>query len=76
MRGMHTNITVTPDTLIHDAQKLMHYQKMRCLPVIQGNKLLGIITQDDIREATSSPVCNRAVVFGKKVGQFYKPIDS
>jgi acetoin utilization protein AcuB len=48
-------ITITGGALIGDAQKLMQDHKIRRLPVEQGGKLIGIITQDKIREVKGLP---------------------
>lgn len=41
-------ITITPDTIIEKAVQLMHDHKIGCLPILDGEKLLGIITETDI----------------------------
>ena len=41
-------ITVSPETDLKDAVALMVERKIGCLPVVQGNKLLGLITETDI----------------------------
>jgi len=43
-------ITVTPDTIIEKAVQLLHDNKIGSLPVIDGNELVGIITETDILE--------------------------
>lgn len=52
--GMMTSaeklITVTPDTIIEKAVQLLHDNKIGSLPVVEGNKLVGIITETDILE--------------------------
>jgi len=59
---MHTDvITVTGDTLIHDAEKLMKDNGVRRLPVVDKGKLVGIVTRDRIREATSSKATSLSV---------------
>lgn len=40
--------TVTPDTPIKDAARLMLDHKISGLPVVEGDKLVGIITESDI----------------------------
>src|SRR3989304_194887 len=40
-------ITITPDTLIEEAVRLMHDHKIGCLPVGEGEKLYGIFTETD-----------------------------
>ena len=41
-------ITVTPDTSIKQAAQLMLQHKIGGLPVVEGGKLVGIITDSDI----------------------------
>jgi acetoin utilization protein AcuB len=54
---MNTNvITVNSDTLIHDAEKIMREHKIRRLPVVDGGKLVGVITRDKLREVAPSPI--------------------
>ena len=48
-------VTVTPDTSLAAAQRLMRAQRIRHLPVVSGDRLVGIVTDRDIREATPSP---------------------
>jgi len=48
-------ITVTPDTLVHDAQKIMNEHKIRRLPVVERGKMVGLITRNKLREAAPSP---------------------
>ena len=44
-------ITVTPDTPIEDAARLMLQHRIGSLPVLAGTDLLGIITETDIMHA-------------------------
>jgi acetoin utilization protein AcuB len=41
-------ITISPEMIIEKAVQLMHDHKIGCLPVVEGNKLVGIITETDI----------------------------
>lgn len=41
-------ITVTPDTLTLDVMHLMREKKIGCLPVVSGEKLVGIVTEHDL----------------------------
>ncbi len=51
---MHANpITVLPSVKLSDAYHLMNEKNIRHLPVLDENKLLGIITDRDLRLATS-----------------------
>lgn len=45
---------VTPDSSIMDAMKLMRKNKIGSLPVVQGKKLVGVITETDFLDITSS----------------------
>jgi CBS domain-containing protein len=47
-------VTVAPDTAISKAHQLMKEKGIRRLPVVQHNRLVGIITIGDIREASPS----------------------
>ena len=44
-------LTCTPDTLIEDAALLMREKEIGSLPVVEGEKLVGIITELDIFDA-------------------------
>ena len=44
-------ITVTPDTYIETAAKIMRKNKVSGLPVMDGDKLVGIITETDLYDA-------------------------
>ena len=39
--------TTTPDTLLAEAAKLMIERKIGCLPVIDGNRLVGMLSEGD-----------------------------
>lgn len=41
-------ITVTPQTLLVDAAKLMHDHKIGGLPVVDGDSLVGMVTETDL----------------------------
>ena len=47
-------ITVSPDTLVIDAKKIMKNNNIRRLPVMRGDKLVGIVTLSGLREAQPS----------------------
>ncbi|HSJ10385.1 MAG TPA: CBS and ACT domain-containing protein [Longimicrobiales bacterium] len=44
-------ITVTPDTAIEDAAKLLYTHRIGCLPVLDGGTLVGILTETDLLRA-------------------------
>jgi CBS domain-containing protein len=41
-------ITISPDTLLRDAVQLMVDKKIGCLPVVEDDRLVGLITETDI----------------------------
>ena len=40
-------VTVAPDALLSDAARTMVERKIGCLPVVDGGKLVGILTESD-----------------------------
>lgn len=49
-------ITVRPDTSIRKAMELLQTHQIRHLPIIQGKRLVGIITDRDLRQVLPSSV--------------------
>jgi acetoin utilization protein AcuB len=47
-------VTVSPDTTLPDAHRLMDEQGIRRLPVLKDGKLVGIVTRGDVRGAEPS----------------------
>lgn len=43
-------ITIGPSAPLEEAARLMKERKIGCLPVVEGNRLVGIITETDILE--------------------------
>ena len=41
-------VTISPDATVKEAASLMIEKKIGCLPVVEGMKLIGIITETDI----------------------------
>jgi CBS domain-containing protein len=54
-------ITVTPSTSMEAAQRLMHQQHVRRLPVVADGRLVGIITWGDLRAAQPSAATTLSV---------------
>lgn len=54
-------ITVESDTSVMDAADLMHAKKIRRLPVVDNGKLVGIVTDRDLREVGPSPATSLSV---------------
>ncbi len=48
-------VTTTPETSVQDAWKLMKERKIRHLPVIDQGRLVGIVTDRDLRFVLPSP---------------------
>ena len=46
-------VTVSPSTSSLEAMELMRNNRLGCLPVVEGNQLVGIITSYDFLEATA-----------------------
>jgi IMP dehydrogenase len=42
-------VTISPEQTVGDAENLMHYYKIGGLPVVKNGKLVGLITNRDIR---------------------------
>ena len=54
-------ITVDSETLVVDAQKIMREKDIRRLPVVDKEKLVGIITKHDLLEASPSPATSLSI---------------
>jgi acetoin utilization protein AcuB len=50
-----TVVTATPEMSLAAVQRLMREKRIRHLPVVSGQKLVGMVTDRDIREAVPSP---------------------
>ena len=48
-------ITATPDMTLAEVQRLMRDNHIRHVPVVSGKRLVGIMTDRDVREASPSP---------------------
>ncbi len=55
-------VTVTPDTSVPDALRLMREKKVRRLPVLDGHgRLVGIVSDKDLLHASPSPATTLSV---------------
>lgn len=54
-RMSHPVISVAPETPVHDALVMFKKEHIRRAPVIKDGKLLGIVTENDLRNASASP---------------------
>lgn len=69
-------VTVAPDQTLRDATDLLRSKHIRQLPVVENGKLIGIITDRDIKRATPSVLSGidrdeyDRILDETKVGQF------
>jgi len=54
-------VTVEPQTPINDALYIMRKKNIRRLPLVEHGKLVGIITEGDLREVSPSPATTLSV---------------
>ncbi len=52
-------VTITPETPLHDVIRLMKEHVCRQLPVLDGDRLVGIVSDRDVRLAMNSPLTMR-----------------
>jgi acetoin utilization protein AcuB len=57
----HDVITITPETTLPEAHKLMTDYRIRRLPVMKDGRLVGIVTRGDIRGAEASDATSLSV---------------
>ncbi len=60
-RMIHSVVTVGSKTSIHDALTLMKEKRIRRLPVVRGQTLVGIVTWTDLMRASPSPATSLSV---------------
>lgn len=60
-RMSHPVISVAPETPIHDALALFKKEHIRRAPVMKNGKLVGIISQTDLLNASPSPVSSLSI---------------
>lgn len=54
-------ITISPETNLPKAHKIMKDHKVRRLPVLDGDRLVGIVTLGDVREAGPSDATSLSI---------------
>lgn len=54
-------VTITPATKVTEAAAIMRDKKFRRLPVIDNGKLVGIITDRDLRQVSPSPATTLSI---------------
>ncbi len=60
-RMSHPVISVQPETSIHDALAMFKKEHIRRAPVMKGGKMVGIISEKDLLNASPSPVSSLSV---------------
>ncbi len=62
-------VTISPDSTIQDAEKIMQIYKIGGLPVVDNEKFLGLITNRDVRFESnmSRKVCELMTTFDKLI---------
>lgn len=60
-RMSHPVITVSPDLPIVDALNLMKHERIRRTPVIKDGKMVGIVSDKDLLNASTSPATSLSV---------------
>jgi acetoin utilization protein AcuB len=60
-RMSHPVISVAPETPVHDALAMFKKDHIRRAPVIKNGKLLGIVTETDLLNASPSPATTLSV---------------
>jgi acetoin utilization protein AcuB len=54
-------VTVAPETSVSAARALMQQRRIRHLPVVEKNRLVGLVSDSDIRLALPSPATSLSV---------------
>jgi acetoin utilization protein AcuB len=54
-------LTITPETTLPEAHRVMTDNKIRRLPVVKNDRLVGIITLGDVREAEPSDATSLSI---------------
>ncbi len=55
--AMHNEVfTITPESTLSDAAKLMLSYKVGCLPVVDGERLVGLISEADFVKQFASNI--------------------
>jgi len=59
---MSTNVVAVDEkTSIHDARRIMEAHKIRRLPVMKKDKLVGLVTKHMLLEASPSPATSLSI---------------
>jgi acetoin utilization protein AcuB len=69
-RMVRNVITIEARQTLRDAIALLQKHHIRHVPVLDGKKLVGILTDRDVKRATPSPLA------GDSIEEFHKVVDS
>lgn len=58
-------VRVTPADTAHDAARAMRQRRISCLPVVDGERIVGILTDADFRDRVVAEGCACSVVVGR-----------
>lgn len=77
---MTTNVfTVNIEDTIHDAEELMKLERIRHVPVLEGRKVIGVITDTKIREYSLRNIYDSGQTYGEngfnKIVDYVKIMD-
>lgn len=60
-RMSHPVINITPETPVHDALAMFKKEHIRRAPVVKDGKIVGIVSEKDLLNASPSPVTSLSV---------------
>ncbi|GAB4398670.1 MAG: CBS and ACT domain-containing protein [Anaerolineales bacterium] len=60
-RMSHPVVTVSPETPVHDALAMFKKEHIRRAPVVKNGKMVGIVSEKDLLNASPSPVTSLSV---------------
>lgn len=60
-RMSHPVISVTPETPVHDALAMFKKEHIRRAPVVKDGKMVGMVSESDLLNASPSPVTSLSV---------------
>ena len=71
-------VTATPATTLADGLAVMHERRIRHLPVVEGGKVVGIVSDRDLRgaappEGAMAPEARLRFLQERRIGEIMKP---
>jgi acetoin utilization protein AcuB len=68
--GVHMTprpVTTSPDATVAQVRQMMARDRLRCIPVLQNDKLVGIVTNRDIAFSDATPTSTVALLMTRDV---------